>query len=230
MTSLAILPFRNASGDPSLDWLASSLSETLTTDVGQSASLRTVSSDRLHQVIKDLHINLDAQLDPQNLKQLGEFSNAQTLVWGQYVKVGEQIRIDATLQDLKQQRSFTLKAEAPSVNQLLAAVDRLAQSIRENLAMPPDAVKELQAQAFRPSSQSVDALHSYSDGLELVRQGNISKRRKNLRLPRRLIQNLRLPILGWHKLTPVSAMTMKPSASHAALWSLARHFLRQKNI
>jgi eukaryotic-like serine/threonine-protein kinase len=172
VTSLAILPFRNASGDPSLDWLASSLSEMLTTDVGQSASLRTVSSDRLHQVIKDLHINLDAQLDPQNLKQLGEFSNAQTLVWGQYVKVGEQIRIDATLQDLKQQRSFTLKAEAPSVNQLLAAVDRLAQSIRENLALPPDAVKELQAQAFRPSSQSVDALHSYSDGLELVRQGN----------------------------------------------------------
>ena len=172
VTSLAILPFRNASGDPSLDWLASSLAEMLTTDVGQSASLRTVSPDRLHQVLKDLHINIDMQLDPQNLKQLGEFSNAQTIVWGQYVKVGEQIRIDATLQDLKQQRSFTLKAEAPSVNQLLASVDRLAQSIRENLALPADAVKELQAQAFRPSSQSLDALHNYSDGLELVRQGN----------------------------------------------------------
>ena len=111
VASLAILPFRNASGDASLDWLGSSLAEMLSTDVGQSASLRMVSSDRLHQVLRDLHLNPSSPLDPQMLKQLGEFSNAQTLVWGQYVKVGDQIRIDATLQDLKRQRTSSLKAE-----------------------------------------------------------------------------------------------------------------------
>ena len=172
VTSLAILPFRNASGDPSLDWLSSSMPEMLSTDVGQSASLRTVSSDRLHQVLKDLHIDANAQLDPQTLRQLGEFTNAQTMVWGQYVKVGDRIRIDATLQDLKRQRTSTLKAEAPSEKELLAAVDRLAQSIRENLALSPEIVKELQAQAFRPSSTSMEALRAYNEGIELVRQGN----------------------------------------------------------
>jgi eukaryotic-like serine/threonine-protein kinase len=172
VASLAILPFRNASGDASLDWLGSSLAEMLSTDVGQSASLRTVSSDRLHQVLRDLHVNPSSQLDPQMLKQLGEFSNAQTLVWGQYVKVGDQIRIDATLQDLKRERTSTLKAEAQSDKDLLAAVDRLAQSIRENLALSPEIVKELQAQAFRPSSKSTEALRDYNQGIELVRQGN----------------------------------------------------------
>lgn len=172
VASLAILPFHNASGDASLDWLGSSLAEMLSTDVGQSASLRTVSSDRLHQVLKDLHIDPSAQLDPQILRQLGEFSNAQTLVWGQYVKVGDQIRIDATLQDLKNQRTSSLKAEAPTEKDLLAAVDKLAQSIRENLALSPEIVKELQAQAFRPSSKSTDALRDYNQGIELVRQGN----------------------------------------------------------
>ncbi|HZQ96326.1 MAG TPA: serine/threonine-protein kinase, partial [Candidatus Sulfotelmatobacter sp.] len=49
--SLAILPFRNASGDASLDWLGSSLSDMLSTDVGQSARLRTISPERLHQVL-----------------------------------------------------------------------------------------------------------------------------------------------------------------------------------
>ena len=172
VASLAILPFRNASGDASLDWLGSSLAEMLSTDVGQSASLRTVSSDRLHQVLRDLHLNPNSQLDPQMLHQLGEFSNAQTLVWGQYVKVGEQIRIDATLQDLKRDRTSTLKAEAQSDKDLLAAVDRLAQSIRENLALSPEIVKELQSQAFRPSSKSTEALRDYNQGIELVRQGN----------------------------------------------------------
>ena len=42
--SLAILPFRNASGDPSFDWLGPSLAEMLSTDVGQSAHLRTASA------------------------------------------------------------------------------------------------------------------------------------------------------------------------------------------
>jgi serine/threonine protein kinase/tetratricopeptide (TPR) repeat protein len=172
VASLAILPFRNASGDPGLDWLGSSLAEMLSTDVGQSASLRMVSSDRLHQVLRDLHLNPSSQLDPQMLHQLGEFSNAQTLVWGQYVKVGDQIRIDATLQDLKRDRTSSLKAEAQSEKDLLAAVDRLAESIRENLALSPEIVKELQAQAFRPSSKSTEALRDYDQGIELVRQGN----------------------------------------------------------
>ena len=38
VVSLAILPFRNASGDPSLDWLGSYMADILTTEVGQSAS------------------------------------------------------------------------------------------------------------------------------------------------------------------------------------------------
>ena len=44
--SLAILPFRNASGDPSLDWLGPGLAEILRSEIGQSATLRTISSDR----------------------------------------------------------------------------------------------------------------------------------------------------------------------------------------
>jgi TolB-like protein len=38
--SLAILPFKNASADSSLSWLGATLAEMLTTDIGQSASLR----------------------------------------------------------------------------------------------------------------------------------------------------------------------------------------------
>ena len=50
VVSLAILPFRNASGDPSLDWLGPSIAEMLSTDVGQSSQLRTVSPNVVHQI------------------------------------------------------------------------------------------------------------------------------------------------------------------------------------
>jgi tetratricopeptide (TPR) repeat protein len=169
--SLAILPFRNASGDPSLDWLGSSLAEWLSTDVGQSSYLRTVSSDRLHQILHDLRIAPDSDLDPDTLRRVAEFSSAQTVVWGQYAKLGEQIRIDATLRDLKRDRTAALKAEAPNQEALPAAVDRLAQAMRENLALSSSVMKELQAQAFKPSSKSLPALRDYNEGLQLLRQG-----------------------------------------------------------
>ena len=172
VVSLAILPFRNASGDPSLDWLGSSLEQMLTTDVGQSSRLRTVSPDRLNQVLADLHLGAGSTLDPSNVRRVAEFSNADTVVWGQYAKFGDQIRIDAALQDLKHERSATLKAEASNQNDLLPTIDRLAQSIREHLALSPQLIKELQEQSFKPTSASLDALRFYNEGLELVRQGN----------------------------------------------------------
>ena len=80
--SLAILPFRNTSNDPSLDWIGSSLANILSTDVGQSAHLHTVSSDRLFQILKDLRVPPNADFDPDTLRRLAEFSNSDILVLG----------------------------------------------------------------------------------------------------------------------------------------------------
>jgi len=170
--SLAILPFRNASTDLSIDWLGPSLAEMLRTDMGQSASLRMISSDRLHQVLKDLRIPENAVFDQDTLKRLAEFSSADTVVSGQYVKIGEQIRIDATLRDLKHQRTIPVKVEAANEKALLPAIAQLAQSIQQNLAVSSDVLKELRAKAFHPSSSSMQALRSYNEGIEFARQGN----------------------------------------------------------
>ncbi len=170
--SLAILPFRNASGDASLDWLGSSVAEMLSTDVGQSSRLRTVSPERVSQIMRDLRISPDTTLDAHTISRFAEFSNADTVVWGQYAKFGDQFRIDATVQDLKRNHTTTLKADAANEKEILSAVDRLAGDIRQNLALSSGAVKELQAQSFKPSSSSLPALRDYNEGLQLARQGN----------------------------------------------------------
>ncbi|MGD0402054.1 MAG: tetratricopeptide repeat protein [Candidatus Acidiferrales bacterium] len=170
--TLAILPFRNASGDPSLDWLGASLADMLSTDVGQSAHLHPVSSDRLRQVLHDLQIAPDATSDAATLRQITSLINADTVVSGQYAKFGDQIRIDASLRNLKQDRTVAFKTQAPGEKDLLAAVDDLAQKIRENLALSPQLVDELKAQSFKPSSKSLDAIRLYSQGVDLVGKGN----------------------------------------------------------
>jgi tetratricopeptide (TPR) repeat protein len=177
--SLTIMPFRNASGDSSLDWLSTTLAEMLRTDLGQSASLRTVSSDRVNQILRDLRIQRDASPGPDTLRQVAEFTSADRLLWGQYLKLGGQIRIDATLQDLKQQRTLTFKAEANSEKELPQALQQLADSIEMNLALPAEMIKELQTSSLKPSSQSVQALRYYDEGLPLLRQGKYMDAQKS---------------------------------------------------
>ena len=133
--SLAILPFRNASGDPNFDWLGPSLADMLSTDVGQSAQLRTVSPDRLLQVLQDLHIAPNTSFDPTMLRRIAEFSSADVVVFGQYARFGDQVRIDATLQDLKNNRTISMKADALSEKDIPAAFDKLADSVRQNVGL-----------------------------------------------------------------------------------------------
>jgi eukaryotic-like serine/threonine-protein kinase len=169
--SLAILPFRNVSGDPSIDWLGSSLADMLSTDVGESARLRTVSPDRVHQILSDLRVTPGTDIDPNMVSRVAEFSSADIVVFGQYAKFGDQIRIDATVQDLKRNRRVPVKIEAASEKEIPTSVDRLADLIRQNLSLSSDVLKELKASSFQPSSKSAPALRDFSQGIQLLREG-----------------------------------------------------------
>jgi tetratricopeptide (TPR) repeat protein/predicted Ser/Thr protein kinase len=170
--SLVILPFRNASGDPAMDWLGSSLADMLSTDVGQSSRVRMVSPDRLHQVLRDLHISTKSEVDVATLRRIAEFTNSDTLVYGEYVKAGEQIRISTNVLDLRNDKTAAIKTDVPSEKELLTSVDALAGDVRQKLAASPEILKELEAHALRPSTKSVQALRAYDDGLQLTRSGN----------------------------------------------------------
>ncbi len=173
VVSLAILPFRNSSGDPTLDWLGDSLAQMLSTDVGQSASLRVVSPERISQTVRDLRILPSALFDPSTVKRLADFSNADTVVWGQYYKVR---RPDPHRDYSAGFQTHTHCAISPSrvVKKMCwrPSIDWQVK-IRDNLALSSSIIKELQGQSFKPSTNSLPALHDYDQGVQLARQGNL---------------------------------------------------------
>jgi len=169
--SLAIIPFYNASGDPGANWLASSLSETLSTDIGQSQRVRLVSPSRLQQALRDLHISPQSQLDLGTLKRIAEFTNADTVVYGQYTKFDEKIRVNATVYDLKHERNYELKTDISSEKELLAGLDNLASQVRANVSTDPDVLKDLKSQPQFVLTKSVPALRAYDEALQLSRLG-----------------------------------------------------------
>jgi TolB-like protein len=217
--SLAILPFRNASGADSLEWLGPQMAAMLRTDVGQSSRLQTVSSDRVGQILHDLRITPDSNVDPDTLRRIAESTNADRLLWGQFAKFGDQIQIDATLQDLKQQRSLSLKATAAREEELPRAIEQLADDVQKRLALPSGVIKELRASALKPSTRSLQALRYYNEGLQLAHQAKNSEALKSFQSSVKEDSNFGLAYASWVRCTPALDMATKPSRPLGRPWT-----------
>jgi serine/threonine protein kinase/Tfp pilus assembly protein PilF len=195
--SLAVLPFRNASGDPTLDSLGPNLSQILATMLGQSSRVRTVPSDRMNQVLKDLRIASNATLNPSELSSVANLTNARRVLWGQYSRFGSAIRIDATLQDLDRIQSLPLNAMAPNETGLLVAISELANGVRKELARgSPDILKELTASSWKPSTTSFEALRLYNEGVRLTQQGTHQEALKSFEAATKLDSGFALAFSG----------------------------------
>ena len=105
------------------------------------------------------------------LREIGEASGADRLISGQFARFTEEIQIDATLRDLKQQRTVEFKTSAVNEKDLTRVMENLAAEIQHKMALPREVFKELHASTLKPSTQSVQALRYYLEGQELVRQG-----------------------------------------------------------
>ncbi len=172
VTSVAILPFYNASGDSSLAWMGSSIAAALNSDIGQSAHLRMVSPDRLQEVLGDLRVSPQSELDLQTVKRIADYTHADTVIFGQYQKIGDQIRINATVADLANDRNTSVTTDVAGEKELLTSLDKLAGTVREKLAATPEVLKELQAHSQHVTTKSIPALRAYDEGSQLLRAGD----------------------------------------------------------
>ncbi len=172
VVSVAIMPFYNASGDSSLNWIGTSISDNLISEIGGSSHLHLVSAGRMQDVLHDLGFSPGPQVDGSTLKSVREAVGADTVISGQLVRIGDQYRINAVVHDLKDGRDIPLATDLANVQDLTGALDKLAAQIREKLATTPDILKELRANSGHVLTSSATALQAYDEGLQLARAGN----------------------------------------------------------
>jgi eukaryotic-like serine/threonine-protein kinase len=171
VTSVAVIPFYNGSGDPSLDWVGSTISDTLISDIGQSAHLHLVSAGRVQDVLHDLRFSPTPQVDDSTLNNIKGATDAETVIAGQLVKEGNQFRINAMVHDLRNGRDIPATTEVATLKDLPIAIGKLAGQIQKTLASTPDILKELQSNPGRVLTNSVTALRAYQEGMQLLHAG-----------------------------------------------------------
>ena len=132
------------------------------------------------------------------------------MLWGQFVKFGDEIRIDATLQDLAQRKTTPLKAMAANQAALLTAIAQLAESVQQ-VACAPDRRHAQRAEVDRV--EAVDAVVRSAPAVQrrtaAPARRQTSKRHRALRRrpPKPRIQLRARVFRAWPRRTATSATT-----------------------
>jgi tetratricopeptide (TPR) repeat protein len=163
-----------------MNWLASFLAETLRIDIGQSKRVRIVSASQLQQVLHDLHVSPQSQIDLSTLQHIAEFTNADTVIYGQYAKFGDQIRLQVAIYDLKRARNYEIKTEIRSEKDLLKSIEDLASEIRVKVSTDTEVQKDLKGRSEFVLTKSVPALRAYTEALQLSLSGKTQDAAKQL--------------------------------------------------
>ncbi len=158
--NLAIFGFANKTGDESLDWLTTGLPEILLTDLSQSGSMALIGQERLlDHVGRKEGIDLSHDRLTAAARELG----ATQALSGSFFKLGNQIRIDARLEDLS--NGQIVFAEKVVGDDPFTLVDSLTAKIAVSLNMTEAMASNTSVSQY--TSSSPEAYRNYLRGMDL---------------------------------------------------------------
>jgi TolB-like protein/tetratricopeptide (TPR) repeat protein/predicted Ser/Thr protein kinase len=134
--SVAVLYFDNTTGDRSLDWMRTGITDMVVTDLSQSTQVEVISTEHLYGLLAELKRADDKVLSPDVIRTLVERTGVQNVVTGSFVRSGETLRIDVRLQEAKTGRIVSSeRVDGPNASSLFAMVDDLSRRIRGRFEM-----------------------------------------------------------------------------------------------
>ena len=135
--SVAVLDFHNLSADTGDAWLAPALTEMLRTELANGEKLRMVSGEDVASLHASSPWSLTDTLNASTTARLGSALHTDVLVLGSFVRIarrdGNQLRLDARMQEAKTGEILAEVAEVGSDRDLFQLVSRMGSRLRSHL-------------------------------------------------------------------------------------------------
>jgi serine/threonine protein kinase/tetratricopeptide (TPR) repeat protein/TolB-like protein len=167
--SIAVLGFRNLGGKPTDEWMSTSLSEMLTTELGATEQLRTLSGEDVTRAKLDLNLPESESLSASTLAQLRKRLGSDMVVVGSYLDRDGQLRVDIRLQDTSAGGTVASFAESGTEAQFFDIVSRLGSSLRAHCGIR-DLTPTQSANLRAALPANPEAARLYAEGLERLRE------------------------------------------------------------
>jgi len=169
--SIAVLGFKNVSGNPDTAWLSAALSEMLTTELMAGQTLRAISEEDIERMKINLSFAEPESLSRASLSRVYKSLGSDYVVDGSYLCVGGSegnVRIDLRLEDAAHGETIAAMAESGTVTALPKLIARVGADLGDKLRIPRIPPTELAGiPASLPSNQ--EATRLYIEGLARLR-------------------------------------------------------------
>ena len=189
-TSLVLLGFQNATGDPRYDWVRTGLPSLIRSELIEAKALRLVGEDRAQEVLAPLKLPEGVVPSPDTTRRIAGLLGAENVLAGRLVRIADKLRIDASLQAVGATSAEGSAGAGPSEvtaiivdgegdKAIFGMVDDLSRQVQDRLGVG-GGLLERRGGATELSTSSVEALSLYGDALALSRSGKDLEAQKRL--------------------------------------------------
>jgi serine/threonine protein kinase/tetratricopeptide (TPR) repeat protein len=168
VTTIAILPFHNMTGNAELEWMENGLPEMLITDMSQSSALRPILAERIRRILKELGQEKQTRFDEQSIQVVSEMSQVDFALSGSFVESEGRLRVDLSLKSSKRGLETPIKVEGSSAA-VFSLVDEITTEVSGALALDP--IRESDRPIADVSTSSLEAFRAYHQGLQELQKG-----------------------------------------------------------
>jgi len=185
--SLAVMYFKNKTGDKGLDTWRSALSDWLITDINQSKHLSVLSGARLFGILRRLNL-LDAESYAfEDLMKVAAQGKVNHILEGSLSKAGDVFRIDYTLLEASTGDIVSSDSvQGEGEESLPSMVDELTKKIKANFKLSTEEIaSDIDAEVGKITSSSPQAYKYYSEGRKYHSNGDY---RQSIQLMKRAVE------------------------------------------
>jgi tetratricopeptide (TPR) repeat protein/TolB-like protein len=179
--TVAVLGFRNLSGQTEAAWLSTALGEMLTSELGADMGLRLLPEEEIGEARRDLDWSDDQGLSPETLERIRLRLGTDFVVLGSYVAENGQagpLRVDVSMEDAQSGEIVGVVHESGDVSQVIALATKAGTALRRQLGGSTAPMSEVPTAVVLPEDAS--AARAYAEGLAADRSIDLQDARAKL--------------------------------------------------
>ncbi len=163
---LAVVYFRNNTGDKDLDIWRTALPELIIADLSQSRYIDVTSDSQIFGALRELGLTKAEAYAPEDLKKVAEKTFATHILEGALTKAGTSFRINTTLLDARTQRILSSEmVQGEGEASFHTMVDELGRKIKAGLQISSQEIaSDIDRDVGKITTASAEAYKLYAQG------------------------------------------------------------------
>jgi len=179
---IAVMPFRNLTGEASYDYLTEAIPNLLITNLEQSNHLSVMTWERMHDLVEILGKENMQVIDDKLGFELCKLDGINNIVLGSFTRAGNLFATDLKVLEVSSKQLLrTANSKGEGIDSILRTqIDELSTHISHGVGLSEGKVKESNLRIADVTTSSIDAYNYFLRGREDLAKGYYGDARKFL--------------------------------------------------